>query len=73
MEKRSDKEPAGCLMITTTEESSELETGLPRRSEEASISASTDEDLGEIPAPKLSFGSRGTKGTVLKSKCSQSN
>jgi hypothetical protein len=53
----------------------ELRAGnrVPRRSEEASISASTDEDLGEIPAPKLSFGSRGTKGTVLKSKCSQSN
>lgn len=39
----------------------------------ASASAVTEEDLRAIPAPKLSFGSRGAKGTALAGKCSNSS
>lgn len=35
--------------------------------------ALTEEDLREILAPKLPFGSRGAKGTALTGKCSNSN
>lgn len=44
-----------------------------RTSEEASASTLMEEDLGEIPATKLSFGSRGAKGTALANKCSNSS
>lgn len=39
----------------------------------ASASTVTEEDLRAIPAPKLTFGSRGAKGTALAGKCSNSN
>lgn len=35
--------------------------------------ALTEEDLMEIPAPKLSLGSRGAKGTAPVGKCLISN
>lgn len=44
-----------------------------RLSEGALVSALTAEDLREILAPKLLFGSGDTKGTVLMGKCSDSN
>ena len=42
-------------------------------SEGASASALTAEDLREILAPKLLFGSGDTKGAVLTGKCSNSH
>lgn len=42
-------------------------------SERASASALTGENLREILAPKLLFGSRGAKGTALSDKCSNSS
>lgn len=44
-----------------------------RLSEGASVSALTTEDLREVLAPKLLFGSGDTKGAVLTGKCSDSN
>lgn len=43
-----------------------------KTSGEASALALTEEDLREIPAPKLSSGSRGSKGTALAGTCSSS-
>lgn len=64
--KRSDKG----LAITALDESSEMQEPLGS-SEEAS--ALTKADLREIPAPKLSLGSRGAKGIALPGKRSNAN
>lgn len=49
------------------------EKEISRTSEGASASVLTKEDLREITAPKLCFGSRDAKGTALTSKCSNSS
>lgn len=58
------------LAITALDESSEMK-GPFGSSEEAS--AWTQADLREIPAPKLSLGSRGAKGLALPGKRSNAN
>lgn len=72
MESRSDKGPVRCLMIAALGESSEMKKRYPEQLR-ASASAMTEEDLRAIAAPKLSFGSRGAKGTAPAGKCSNSN